>query len=288
MKISLFSSAILALSSLPSSQAGTLQFDLERREVPKFTKLRRRGNVQAPVYNSQGDLLYLVNITAGNPPQSLQLQLDTGSSDVWLPYSGSQPCASITSNRCGEGSYDPSQSNSSKLISSGAFQISYVDGTKITGDYIADDFSIGGTTVKSMTMGLARSAVEQESSSDFTGIVGVGFEQGEAIYASSGNTYPNLLSMLKSTGVINAKAFSLWLNDKGERLLNYTRLYANQNRKWCWKHSLWWCRHHQILRRSRFSANSTRFSKQLHNIIYSGSRRLERNGCNKGYCLCPK
>jgi hypothetical protein len=216
MKFNLLSSALLALSALPSSQAGIVQFELQRREIPKFNnQLKRRGSSSAPVYNAQGDLLYLVNATVGNPPQSMQLQLDTGSSDVWLPYSQSQPCSSATANRCLEGAFDPSLSNSSKLISSGTFQISYVDGTKITGDYIADDFNIGGTDVKGMTMGLARSAVEQESSSDFTGIVGVGFEQGEAIYSTSGKTYPNLLSMLKTNGVINAKAFSLWLNDKG-------------------------------------------------------------------------
>jgi hypothetical protein len=45
---------------------------------------RRAGAVNAQLYNAQGDLLYLVNATVGTPPQSFSLQIDTGSSDIWV------------------------------------------------------------------------------------------------------------------------------------------------------------------------------------------------------------
>jgi len=201
MALRLFSLALLVLPLLVLAEPKILQLDFERRElIPSNTadKLRRRGAPEAPLFNAQGDLLYLVNVTVGTPPQPLQLQLDTGSSDIWLPYSGSTQC-SARANRCNEGSYDNRQSSSYKLLQQGNFLISYVDGTRISGDYISDVFSIGGAALPNMTMGLAKSATEQDSTSDFQGIVGVGFEEGESVYATSGYKYPNTLSLLKST-----------------------------------------------------------------------------------------
>jgi hypothetical protein len=213
--------AFLAFSQLAFSDPRVLQLDFERRElVPPdaFEKIKRRGAPSAPLFNAQGDLLYLVNVTVGTPPQSLSLQLDTGSSDIWLPSAQSSACASA--HRCLEGSYDSASSNSYTLFDQGSFLISYVDGTKIQGDYVGDVFGIGGATIPNMTMGLAKTAQEQDSTSDFQGIVGVGFEEGEAVYAQTGYKYHNVISMLKSTGAIASRAYSLWLNDKGTYILD--------------------------------------------------------------------
>ena len=67
-----------------------------------------------------------------------------------------------------------------------------------------------------MTMGLAKTATEQDTVSDFQGIIGLGFESGEAIYGQTGQTYKNIMTMLKGTGNINVMAYSLWLNDMGK------------------------------------------------------------------------
>lgn len=66
-----------------------------------------------------------------------------------------------------------------------------------------------------MTMGLANVAVEQDSSAEFQGILGVGYEEGETIFASTGYKYRNLPSRLKEIGAISSRSYSLWLNDKG-------------------------------------------------------------------------
>jgi hypothetical protein len=211
---------LLALSHHVFSDPKVLQLNFERRELlpsDSYNKLKRRGHAEAPLFNAQGDLLYLVNASIGTPPQKLSLQLDTGSSDIWVPYASSPAC--IAQRRCAEGSYDPASSSSYSLLDQGSFLISYVDGTRISGDYVGDVFSIGGASVPNMTMGLARTSQEQDTSSDFQGIVGVGFEQGEAVYAQTGYKYPNLVSMLKNTGAIAAKAYSLWLNDKGKQCI---------------------------------------------------------------------
>lgn len=90
-----------------------------------------------------------------------------------------------------------------------------MDKTRIQGDYINETFGVGGVTLQEMTMGLAKQSSEPDTTSPFQGIVGVGFDTGEALYAQAGQTYPNIISQLKMQGKINTRAYSLWLNDRG-------------------------------------------------------------------------
>src|SRR5690348_10361241 len=55
-------------------------------------QLRRRGTVTAALGNVQQLGLYYANVTAGTPPQEFALQIDTGSSDVWLPSATARLC----------------------------------------------------------------------------------------------------------------------------------------------------------------------------------------------------
>jgi hypothetical protein len=57
-------------------------------------QLRRRGTVTESLGNAQQFGLYYANVTAGTPAQDLSLQIDTGSSDVWLPSSTARLCRS--------------------------------------------------------------------------------------------------------------------------------------------------------------------------------------------------
>jgi hypothetical protein len=198
---------------LASALAGPVLIDFDKRETWHRPRLQRRSAADANVFNAQSSLMYLVNITVGTPPQPLQLQLDTGSSDIWIPFASAMPCKA---GRCLEGSFLPSKSKTFSVLDQGVFRIKYVDGTHIGGDYISDKFGIAGLSVNNMTMGLARVAEEQDPNGQFEGIVGLGFEKGEAVYAQTGQTYPNLISKLKSQGIIGSRSYSLWLNDKGK------------------------------------------------------------------------
>lgn len=96
---------------------------------------------------------------------------------------------------------DDSSSSSTFTNLSSTFQISYVDGSEVSGYYFTDDLTIAGATVDSLQMGLA-------STSDIEyGIMGIGFTAGE----SSSTKYPNLIDALYSQGLISAKAYSLYL-----------------------------------------------------------------------------
>jgi hypothetical protein len=96
---------------------------------------------------------------------------------------------------------DDSSSSSTFTNLSSTFQISYVDGSEVSGYYFKDDLTIAGATVDSLQMGLA-------STSDIEyGIMGIGFTAGE----SSSTKYPNIIDELYSQGLIGAKAYSLYL-----------------------------------------------------------------------------
>jgi hypothetical protein len=207
-------STLLSLLLLTPALAGpgSILLNFEKRETWSRPHLQRRAAADASVFNAQSSLMYLVNVTVGTPPQPLQLQLDTGSSDIWIPFASALPCMT---GRCIEGSFAPTESKTFSVLDSGVFRIKYVDGTQISGDYMSDTFGIAGLSVGNMTMGLARKAWEQDPNGQFEGIVGLGFEMGEAVFSQTRQTYPNLVSKLKNRGAIGSRSYSLWLNDKG-------------------------------------------------------------------------
>lgn len=101
------------------------------------------------------------------------------------------------------------KSSSYKLLDQGSFEIQYgTAGSDVQGDYISDTISFGGATVKKATM-----AVANKVSNVPTGIMGIGFDSNEAIVAEGGKAYKSIVDTMVSEGVINTKAYSLWLND---------------------------------------------------------------------------
>lgn len=197
--------------ALSVAAAGVLRYDFTKtrinaRDLPnlesRYPHIARRANtVQTDITNEL--LLYFINVTVGTPPQPLSLQLDTGSSDIWFPSVQSNICQQA----CTFGSYDVTSSSTGTEIAKNAFQIQYVDGSTIQGDYITDVLNIGSTKVTNMTMAAATTA------SRAIGIMGIGYQAGESIAETEGLTYPGIVNQLVSQGEISSLAYSLWLND---------------------------------------------------------------------------
>jgi hypothetical protein len=204
----LITSTTAALHASPK----VVKFPIARSPQPN-SLLTKRDHVLSTLINEEvqasAQLFYYLNITVGTPPQKLAVQIDTGSSDLWVLAPNADACQEITGvDGCNWGTFNPNISSTFQEIQNGTFDIQYADGTEITGDYVSDVVGFGGNvTVKHQTMGLAYS-----TSGDTYGLMGVGFDANEA-NASYGPTYPNIIDELKNQGYINAKAYSLWLND---------------------------------------------------------------------------
>jgi hypothetical protein len=76
---------------------------------------------------------------------------------------------------------------------------------------MTDNMAIGGTTIKSLEMGIAYNATL------FTGLLGIGYDLNEASDSPDGDqppfVYPSIIDTMVSQGLISTKAYSLYLDD---------------------------------------------------------------------------
>ncbi|KAI2470150.1 aspartic peptidase domain-containing protein [Annulohypoxylon bovei var. microspora] len=167
---------------------------------------KRAGTYSQELNNNLTGGGYYAQVTVGTPAQTVDLIVDTGSSDVWILDSDANLCNSQKMQAyygyC-LSTYDPSNSSTYAVISQDTFSIRYVDGSGAEGDYIKDDFSIGGADIKSLQMGLA------ESSTINSGLLGIGF----AANVAAEKPYPNIMSLFQDQDLIAIQAYSLYLDD---------------------------------------------------------------------------
>ena len=208
--VPLASALYLAPRSAASPKA--LSLPIQRRHVPDIMaheriRLRKRqsgGSVESTLDNEQS--LYFANITLGTPSQSLQLHIDTGSSDLWVNTASSSLCQTSTTG-CTGGTYDSTKSSSYKVIND-KFNISYVDGSGAAGDYVSDTLGFGGVSLSNFQFGIGSSSTSSE------GVLGIGYVMNEVQVQRAGMaSYPNLPQALLNAGHIASNAYSLWLND---------------------------------------------------------------------------
>lgn len=194
---------------------GFVRHGLVRASVPPSTAGSNVTNILAL---SGGT--YAINVTIGTPPQSMMLQLDTGSSDIVIL--GSDICGSPQAlcnpngnYRVDAGSYNPALSSTSRFVANN-FTMSYADSTRYEGSYYDEAFGIAGASITNVTVGLIQNA-SAPSDLPFIGIIGVGYANGQSsVTRNEGTAPPILLEQMKSQGLINTQAYSIYLNDKGK------------------------------------------------------------------------
>jgi hypothetical protein len=168
-------------------------------------RLRKRaGTVQATLDNEA--TLYFANVTLGTPGQSLRLDIDTGSSDLWTNSAQSDLCQQNAQDCAVSGTYNANSSSSYSFVNSD-FAIKYADGSYAIGDYGKDTLNIGGTSVTGVQFGIGYNSTSSQ------GILGVGYPANEASISTTGKTYANVPQLLASQGKTATAAYSLWLND---------------------------------------------------------------------------
>ncbi|KAI1176283.1 aspartic-type endopeptidase [Nemania sp. FL0916] len=196
-------------SSIGQLQPKIVNLSTQRRTVTDPVardQLRRRAkSVAAGLTNEE--TLYFVNATIGTPAQPLQLHLDTGSSDLWVNTPSSAFCSQRGDQCSFAGVYTANDSSTYEYVGDW-FNISYVDGSGASGDYVSDTVTIAQTKLDRLQFGIGY------VSSSAQGILGVGYPINEVQVGRAGKpSYDNLPAAMVSSGLTSRNAYSLWLND---------------------------------------------------------------------------
>lgn len=97
--------AVSSLLSLASADApGTFSVKIHKNRHVEKAQLAKRGTLSVSLGNYEQLGLYVANATVGTPGQPLTFQVDTGSSDVWVPSSSASICKDIKDGGCPFGS----------------------------------------------------------------------------------------------------------------------------------------------------------------------------------------
>lgn len=134
----------------------------------KQQKQNRRATGTAVANSDQGDLEYLVQVAIGTPAQNLNLDFDTGSSDLWV-------FSTETSGGGSHNLYSPAQSSSSQQLANESWKISYADGSNCSGDVYSDTVTVGGLTVQNQAVESAQQVSAQFANGHSDGLLGLGF-----------------------------------------------------------------------------------------------------------------
>lgn len=172
----------------------------------KYDLLEKRANVGITGVVQDAavdvDFMYLATISVGTPAQSVQVQIDTGSSDLWVPSSKCSQCSAKT---MAGPLYD--NTKSSTALTGSDFGITYGSGSVMC-QKTTDIVSIAGVSVQQSFGSCYQEYQVLYPASG--GILGLGFSQNSK---SGGKSY---IDQAWSDGLIDSPVFALSLSDAAD------------------------------------------------------------------------
>ncbi|KAL7756374.1 hypothetical protein ACKLNR_013367 [Fusarium oxysporum f. sp. zingiberi] len=142
---------------------------------------------------------WLTPVQIGNPPRTFQMDLDTGSSDLWV-YGSKAATAGGSSNR-----YNASNSKSCEEMAGAKWTIEYGDGSGASGHVVKDTVSIGGLSVEAQAVQVADKVHESfAQQQDLDGLLGLGFSSINTVTPKKQKTFFENAKTEHGTGVFTA------------------------------------------------------------------------------------
>lgn len=174
----------------------------------------------------QNDSLYLCPVSIGTPAQTLMLDFDTGSSDLWV-WSNELP-ASLLGSAKGHTIFDPSKSSTFKTMPNSSWKIQYGDGSTASGNVGTDNVSIGGVVVQNQAVELSENLSRQFQQGTGDGLLGLAWPSINTVKPEKAPTpVANMITENLISG--NSKLFTAYLGswrdanepDKGESFYTF-------------------------------------------------------------------
>ncbi|RMZ82238.1 hypothetical protein DV738_g1831, partial [Chaetothyriales sp. CBS 135597] len=149
---------------------------ITRNAQHKLVRKETDGSLhQVTAEDQQNDAYYISPVQIGTPPQTVYLDFDSGSSDLWV-WSTELPKSTLAKGEeNGIKPFDPSKSSTYKKLNGSTWKITYGDQSSASGDVGTDNVTIGDITVKAQAVELAQKLSSQFESSASAGLLGLAF-----------------------------------------------------------------------------------------------------------------
>ncbi|TIA42127.1 acid protease [Aureobasidium pullulans] len=128
---------------------------------------------QVSAEDQQNDSEYLCQVSIGTPAQTLTLDFDTGSSDLWVWSTNLSQSIQTQGKQAGHTIFDPSKSSTWKEASGSTWQISYGDQSSASGTVGTDVVTVGGLAIQNQAVEVANQISDQFVQSTGDGLLGL-------------------------------------------------------------------------------------------------------------------